>query len=251
MLVFGLLCAAAFVTSIVSGVLGMAGGVALIGVMAALLEAPNVVPLHAVVQAFSNASRTALLWREVAWREAMAFLAPVALGVALGAHLGRGMAFSWLEPTIGGLLVAFVLWRRFGQRARFSHPPLWVYSGVGFAVGLSSLFIGATGPLSAVVFRRDDWSPRQVVATMAVAQTGGHLLKLPAFFALGFDFAPHARLLAALFVCAVAGTWVGRRILDAIPKQRFATLFDGVLVMLGLWLILTGTVARPALVDGQ
>ena len=65
--------------------------------------------------------------------------------------------------------------------AKVRRPPDALYIGVGFAVGLVMLFIGATGPLSAVVFKRDDWPPLRVVATMAVAQAVAHAFKLPAF----------------------------------------------------------------------
>ena len=46
---------AALVTSIISGILGMAGGITLLGVMVALIPAGLVVPLHGVVQLGSNA----------------------------------------------------------------------------------------------------------------------------------------------------------------------------------------------------
>ena len=44
------LTAAALITSMISAVLGMAGGITLLGVMTALLPPAQVVPLHGVVQ---------------------------------------------------------------------------------------------------------------------------------------------------------------------------------------------------------
>ena len=51
------LVVACFITATISGILGMAGGVTLLGVMTALLPAPTVVPLHGIVQLASNWTR--------------------------------------------------------------------------------------------------------------------------------------------------------------------------------------------------
>lgn len=228
---------AAFVTSIVSGILGMAGGVALIGLMTAILPPAQVVPMHGMVQLFSNGSRTLIMLRDVVWREALFCIAPMLLGVSVATYFGRGVQFQWLQPTIGAMLVAFVIWRRFLSSRIAHHVPLYAYSLVGLAVGLVTLFIGATGPMVAPVMRRDDWSPKQTVATMAVVQSVGHLLKLPAFLVIGFDYTPHLPLLAVLLVCSFAGTWVGRKALDAISKDRFALVFDVTLTVLAVFLI--------------
>ncbi|MCC6809768.1 MAG: sulfite exporter TauE/SafE family protein [Deltaproteobacteria bacterium] len=242
-MIVAVLALAAFATSIVSGILGMAGGVALLGVMTAVMAPAVVVPVHGVVQLVSNGARTAMLLEHAAWREVAIFLGPLVLGVAIATRIGRLFDYRWLEPTIGVVLLAFIAWRRAQPKVR--RPPTWLYAIVGFAVGLVMLFIGATGPLSAIVFKRDDWAPQRVVATMAVAQTGGHLLKLPAFFALGFDYAPHFGLLVGLSGAAIAGTWVGQRLLARVPPKTFGLYFDAALFVLGVWLIVAGGVALP------
>ena len=59
------LVVACVVTATISGILGMAGGVTLLGVMTALLPAPVVVPLHGIVQLASNWTRTWAFRRHV------------------------------------------------------------------------------------------------------------------------------------------------------------------------------------------
>jgi uncharacterized protein len=239
MMVVVILGVAAFLTSIVSGVLGMAGGVALIGIMAAVLPAAHVVPLHGMVQLFSNGSRTWLMRKDVVWRELLWFVLPLVVGVAIGTWLARTIRLQGLPQLVGAMLIAFVVWRRFLANKRSHHVPLLAYALCGFFVGVAGLFVGATGPMSAPVFRRDDWTPRQIVATMALAQAVGHFMKLPAFVALGFDYRPHLPMLACLFVAAFVGTWVGRRVLESVSRERFATIFDTVLCALALWLTLS------------
>src|SRR3954464_15614233 len=67
-LLYAILAVSALVTSFVSGILGMAGGMILMGILLALLPLPVAMMLHGITQLASNAWR-ALLWRkEVDWR---------------------------------------------------------------------------------------------------------------------------------------------------------------------------------------
>ena len=63
-----LLAVSALVTSFISGILGMAGGMILMGILLAVLPLPVAMMLHGITQLASNAWR-AVLWRsEVDWR---------------------------------------------------------------------------------------------------------------------------------------------------------------------------------------
>ena len=65
-------------TSILSGVIGMAGGIILLSVMLLFLEPLTVIPLHGVVQLVSNSSRTWIqrehVERSIVWRYALPLL---------------------------------------------------------------------------------------------------------------------------------------------------------------------------------
>ncbi|MDH3212584.1 MAG: hypothetical protein OEM05_08875, partial [Myxococcales bacterium] len=59
------LCAAALATSVLSAIVGMAGGITLLSVMLLFLEPLVAIPLHGVIQLVSNATRTAIQRRHV------------------------------------------------------------------------------------------------------------------------------------------------------------------------------------------
>lgn len=232
-----LLIVSAVLTSAVSGVLGMAGGVALLGVMTALLPPPWVVPLHGLVQLMSNSTRTVVLFRKVVWRIALAYAIPCAIGVVVATVVFAETKpdLSWMPRAIGIFLIAFLIWRRFSPKVRTA--PLWVYPMLGLAVGLLTLVVGATGPLIAPFFLRDDLDQEETIATMAIVQSWGHLLKLPAFLALGFDYTPHVALLAALLGATVIGTLLGRKVLSRVPRRTFELIFQVVLLALAIHLV--------------
>jgi len=235
------LVAAALCTSAISAVIGMGGGIALLGVMAAVLPPAAVVPLHGVVQLCSNTTRTVVFLRHVHWGIVAIYAPPMVVGVALAAAVWQGGQMSWFRPLIGAFILVFLVWRRVTPRLR--GLPLWTFAPVGLAVGFLTVFVGATGPFVAPFFLRDDLAKEQVVATKAVCQSWGHLLKVPAFLALGFSFERHLGLLVVLVGGVVLGTLAGRRLLSRLSEQAFVRLFEATLVVIAVWLLVQSGLA--------
>jgi uncharacterized membrane protein YfcA len=229
------LIVACFVTATISGILGMAGGVTLLGVMTALLPAPVVVPLHGIVQLASNWTRTWAFRRHVRWSIFFAFMVPAVAGVAIAANIWSDLKLTWFRAWIGAFILLFLVWRRYKPKLR--NPPAWSYAILGFIAGLLAIFVGATGPFLAPFFLRDDFDNEQVIATKAVCQTWLHLLKIPAFVALSFNYAPYAPMLVGLVVAVIGGTYLGKYLLSRISKERFVFWFQLVLALLAVYLI--------------
>lgn len=230
-----ILLVASFATATVSAILGMAGGVTLLGVMTALLPAPVVVPLHGVVQLASNWTRTWAFRKHVRWPIFFAFMVPAVAGVAIAASIWADLKLTWFRAWVGAFILFFLVWRRYKPSLR--HPPLWTYGILGLAAGLLAIFVGATGPFLAPFFLRDDFDNEEVIATKAVCQTWLHLLKIPAFLALSFDYGPYTPLLAGLVAAVIGGTYFGKHLLSQISKERFVFWFQVVLGALALYLI--------------
>lgn len=226
--------AGAFFTSLLSGVVGMGGGITLLGVMALLLPAAWVVPLHAVVQLGSNTTRTFVFLRHVQWR-LFAWYAPglvVGVTVAALSYSGRLEGF---KPYIGVFLLFFLLMRRLAPKV--PQLPLPGYLVLGTATGFLTMYVGATGPFIAPFFLRDDLKKEEIVATKAVCQSVGHFLKIPAFLSLGFDYESHLSTMALLLGAVVIGTFCGKALLERMSRRAFVIFFETVLLVLALVLI--------------
>ena len=102
---------------------------------------------------------------------------------------------------------------------------------------------GATGPLLAPFFLRDDFEKENVIATKAACQFWLHLLKIPAFLTLGFNYLEHAPLLVCLIVAVIVGTYGGKRILESVPPRWFVIAFQVVLSTIAIYLIVSGGLA--------
>jgi uncharacterized membrane protein YfcA len=233
-----LLCATAFATAILSAIVGMAGGMTLLSVMLLFLPPLAAIPLHGAIQLASNFSRT-LIQREHArydllWRYGLPLLPMGALGLLVAQRLPERA----LEAAIG----AFVLiatwrpqWLAFGARGAASTNAR--FTALGAASGFLNVTIGATGPLVAPFFLSLGLSRQAVIGTQAGVQALGHLAKLALFAGFGFAFREHAPLLLGASACAIAGTWVGSRLLDRISEAWFTRLYKGVLTALALQLV--------------
>lgn len=226
----------AFATSILSGMLGMAGGMLLLTVLLLRLDPLVAIPVHGIVQLVSNGSRAWFLRAHVQTRLIWLFALPLLPAAALGLWvLGR------LDPELGRILIgAFVLittWRPSAPKTtERSRPERYLPLG-GALVGFGSTLVGATGPLLAPFILALELSPQSTVATLAACQVFQHATKVALFGAAGFDFQRHALPAIGLSVCAALGSAVGTSWLDRVPRDHFKRIVRVVLSVLALQLI--------------
>lgn len=221
--------------SALSGVIGMGGGVLLLAVMATVLAPPLVVPLHGVVQLTSNSTRAFKLLRHVDWRIVLYYCPALVAGVFLGLQFYLENEMVWFRPLIGSFVLGFLIWDRLRpQRLKL---PRWAYVPAGLVGGAITILIGASGPYLAALFLRDDMDRESIIATKAMVQTIGHLLKIPAFLAIQFDYLANVDLLLPLLASAVVGTLIGTWALERMGERVFRILFRVVLLALALRLL--------------
>lgn len=220
-----------FATSILSGILGMAGGMVLLAVLVSLLPVASAMMLHGAVQAMANGSRCWFLRHHVQWRILPPYLAGAAVAVA-----GFAALRVLPDPAVVLLAVGLLPWlarlvpaRLIFARLDMSRPATAV--ACGLLVTAAQLLAGASGPLLDLFYLRSPLSAHQVVASKAVTQALGHVLKLLYYGVLlssPQDLPPWIFLIA--MATAVAGTRVGTRLLDHLP--------DGVFRLASTWVIL-------------
>ena len=223
----------AFLTSCLAAAIGMGGGVLLIAAMPGLVPAAAIIPLHAVTQLASNASRALFGWRYIDWH----LVPPLLLGGAAGALLGGGVYTSldlrWL-PALMGTLILLLTWTpglRVSGGGRLALVALGFYqTGIGMVAG-------ATGPLGAAVLLRRSREKHWLVVNTAVYMSLNHCLRVAAFFVLGFSFYPWLSLLAGMVLAVIAGSWVGTRLRALIPQLDFQRWFKWLVSLLAARMI--------------
>lgn len=235
----GLLLLTSLVTSFLTAAFGAGGGVVLLAVMTLFLPVAAVIPLHGVIQAGSNAGRTALTWRSIRWPVVGLFSAGGVVGAAAGSRILVDLPGGWMELALG----AFILWSCWGPAPdlrRGSRARLVLGGG---ATSLTTLFVGATGPLVAALLRSLALDRRSHVGTFSACMVLQHGFKLVVYGGLGFAFGPYLPFLAGMIVAGLAGTYFGRMALEQLSDRGFHQALTLLLTLLALRLCYTGLAA--------
>jgi uncharacterized membrane protein YfcA len=232
------LAAVGFLTAVLSGVAGIGGGTVLIGVFYALGLAPGVaVPLHATVQFVSNGSRTLAYLKHVEWRAAGWFLLTAAPTPFLVAPLVAAANVNVILLLLAGLILTSLIPSKEGGEPLKPVPAVLL---AGFLNGTLGMFVSATGLFVGRLFLRPEWSKETVIATLAMTQTLGHLLRVLGYASVGFAVTTQLDVLVPLLLATVAGTFAGRRLHEHLDEARFRALFKLILVVLSAKLIYDG-----------
>lgn len=235
-----ILAAVSLATSILSAIVGMAGGIVLLSVMLLFLDPLVAIPLHGVIQLVSNSTRTIVQRSHVRWRIIGAYCV---LLVPMG-FVGLEIAQA-LSPSVGrfliGVFVLFATWMP-SLLLLGTHPekaePRRRFLLLGGVVGVVQMTVGATGPLIAPFFLNLGLTRQGLVGTKAAAQALGHLSKIAIFGIAGFAYPQYALPLALLCAMVVIGTWIGSQLLERVSEVWFVRLFRTTLTLVAARLVI-------------
>lgn len=222
-------------TSVISGVVGMAGGLTLLSLMTFFMPMTDIVAVHGAVQLVSNASRCYLLRHKIDRQVTLYFFLGAPLGV-LGAYrlLSIVVARSWFYWPIL-LLIGYTLFKP--KKMPGIIIPKKGFFFLGLVVGFFGPLIGATGPLMAPFFLRDDYDREEIVATKAVTQMFNHLLKIPLFLSLHFDYGAYGLAISLMVIGAIVGSRVGVHLLGKTSEVLFRRIYKSALFLAALRLL--------------
>lgn len=230
---FAALTAGAFLTHFFGMVVGAAGGLMLLAILATVFPPMVVIPLHTVVQLVSNMGRVAIMWSYVVRELILPFLGGAIIGAAAGAQIFVALPAGLLQGIIA-VFILLALWlpklaQLGGTRRRFIV--------VGFAATFLGVFVSATGTLVGPFVHHATPDRRNYVATFGALMAVMHAAKLVAFMSVGIALHAYAPLIAALIAAGILATWVGRFALDHVPEKFFRTVFRVILTLLAIRLM--------------
>jgi uncharacterized membrane protein YfcA len=214
------LAVATLITSFISGILGMAGGMMLMGVLLALLPLPAAMMLHGISQFASNGWRALMLRGVIDWR--------IVGGYAIGAF-AMLLVFAMLRWVVSkpvalislGLMPFAAL--ALPESLHLNVERRWHPLACGVVCAALSLSAGIAGPILDVFFVRSKMGRHAVVATKATTQTLSHLMKILYFGGVmaveGANVSPW--LAGAMVLLAFAGTSASRAVLERMSDASF------------------------------
>ncbi len=242
-----ILIIAALITSSISAVIGMGGGIILLGIMAILIpEGYMVIALHGIIQMVSNGTRT-FVFREYLKKNLISeYLIGALIGLGLSVFIvyelmhfydvssANQIKFDYLKPIIG----LYIFWY-LDLRGTKKEQKNKLFIIVGFIGGLCSIFIGAVGPLIAPFFLRNDLNKENIIANKAACQIITHIGKIPIFmYFFHVNYIEQSYILLPLIISVYIGTNIGKKLLGSISEETFKMIFKVCLTIIALRLVL-------------
>jgi uncharacterized membrane protein YfcA len=232
--VLAALAVVSVVTSFISGIFGMAGGMLLIGFLLVLLPVPVAMVFHGVIQIAANG------WRAWLWRHHVKWSVVLQFGAGAVASLIVFSFFDFVpDKALVLLMVGLTPFAALAVPQRIA--PDVERRGHAFLAGIiggaMQLVAGITGPLLDIFYVRTGMTRQVNVATKAAAQVLGHLTKV-AYFAVLVN-SPAGRdleqwLVMTYAACfAVLGTTLSRNYLDRLSDRQFYYWTRRVILALG------------------
>lgn len=229
-----LLALANFLTSALTAITGVGGGMILIGVMPFFIPAIAIIPVHAVTQLASNATRAWFGREHLDFKYFWQFLVGSLLGMLI-----CGMLVQWISleliPLFIGIYILLLQWSATFNRIirRFEH-----FAIVGFLQTGIGVFVGTPGPLNIAVLNKHYDDNHVIVSTGALMMTVVHTAKLIVYLVLGFTFFDYWQLMLMMVIMATLGSWIGTKLRHKIKLSWLKKILPYLLTLLALKLIL-------------
>lgn len=236
---------AIFLTSLLSGIVGMAGGLILIVLLVALMPVPSAMILHGIVQGVANGSRFWFLREHTAWRILPWYFVGVILTTAL-----FGVLLIVADPAVVLIAAGGLPWVSQFTPERFkldvTRPSIAFVCGI--VVTAVQLVAGASGPILDAFYHRTDLNRFEVVATKAFTQTIGHVVKIIYFLYISATVMVGTHVLLSWWVIGLAvvasliGTRIGTLVLRRVSEVRFRKWTNVLILGLGAAVAVGGAV---------
>jgi uncharacterized membrane protein YfcA len=225
----------AFVTAMLSGVFGMAGGLVLMGALALVLPVQAAFVTHGILQLVANGWRAILQRKHVRWE----IVGWYALASLIAGGVVALLSFTPSKPLLFLMLglVPFLTWL----------PQKWINLDAGkpfqaFLSGLTvtglNLTAGVAGPLLDIFFVRTELTRHAIVATKAATQVFAHTAKIlvygaPLVAGTGVGLPP-LWVFALAIPLSMAGTAVGGAILNRLSDVDFKRWTRWIITAIGI-----------------
>jgi uncharacterized membrane protein YfcA len=227
-----------FVTSGMTAVTGVGGGMVLIAILPSFLPASTLIPIHGVNQFASNFSRAIFSYSDIQLRVMPMFLAGSIVGILIISIVVYYISLSYTPIFIGLYILLSLHSQSFNRKIqRFES-----YFIIGFFQTGLSMVVGATGPLSMALLLKEYDDTNKAIVTQAALMALTHLFKIIAFIYLGFLFFDYIGIILSMIIGSIAGSYIGtlfRKKIDTIKLKKILKILLTLLALkaiLSVWL---------------
>ncbi len=222
---------------VLGGVIGFGTTIILMPALVYFYGPIQAIPVIALVATVANLSRIFLWWAEINWRVCFVYSMTGIPAVILGVNTLVALDEKLVEMTLGIFLIALIPIRRWMRKKNF-YLKLWQMSLVGAGIGYLTGIVATTGAINTPFFLAYGLTKGAFLGTEAASTLSILLTKGITFHQLGFlnVTAIIQGLLIGAFV--LVGAIFSKRIVLALPEQKFLLLMELVMLISGISILL-------------
>ena len=195
--------------------------------------------LVAFLRAFGNIGRLTFFWQGLDKRLILIFGVPSVLLAILGALLVNYTPQNLLKLILGIFLLLFSITSMAKPEFKFKSSKRNAIIGgslSGFLAGL----IGTGGALRGAFLTAFKLKKEVYIATAAVMALAVDITRIPIYFSSGFLAQEFYYYLPLLFIIAIAGSYIGKKIVNRIPQNIFRKVVLMAIMIISLKFIYDG-----------
>lgn len=234
-----LLLVAGLAASTLAAVAGFGGAAILLPVLVALFGPRDAIPILTIAQLIGNGSRVVINRDAVDMRIVGWFALGGVPAALIGGFLFAAAPLDALTRLIGAFLLASVAWRHLRPRPSGVLGPR-TFTAVGAFFAFASALVGSVGPLMAPFFLAAGLLKSAYIGTEAAATVVMHVAKLVAYGSAALLTATTVGIGLLMAPAMIAGSLIGKRIVERLPERVFVAIIEVVLIVAGLIFLVGG-----------
>lgn len=222
----------------ISGIVGSGASIMLLPLLVYQFGPQQAVPIMAIAGLLSNIGKVTAWWKTVDWKLFAAYSVLAVPGAALGAKTLLVLPVHIVETALGVFFLAMIPTRHWMRRHNY-RIQVWQLAICGGVIGYLSGMVSSTGPLSIPAFLAAGLLKGGLLSTEAMASLAILVTKVATFRQLGalpWDIVVQGAIIG---LSVMAGTYVGKFVVERMSLKAFEFLLDGLLAISGVALLMT------------
>ncbi|WP_027856512.1 sulfite exporter TauE/SafE family protein [Marinobacterium jannaschii] len=212
---------------IISALVGFGGGILMVILLSAFVPIKELIAVIGMVQMGSLLSRMYIYRPHADYPLCWKYLLGAIPGTAVAALVFDQINAATLSLVLGCFLL-YSAWKPDGVPVGRSAIGL---SFAGSITAFTSFFVGAPGPALAGILGRFSLKKLQFVGSITVCMLGLNLMKLSAFYSIGFPVQQWLTVCLLMMLAGVVGTLLGSKLMGKVDDGK---LFIAVRVAMAL-----------------
>lgn len=216
-----------FLAGIISALVGFGGGIMMVILLSVFVPINELIAVIGLVQLGSLLSRMYVYHAHIPYSLCIKYLLGAIPGTIVAMLVFDQVPIDVLAIVLGSFLL-YSAWKPQGLPIGSSTLGL---SFSGSVTAFSSFFVGAPGPALASIMGRFSLPKYQFIASITACMLGLNLMKLSAFYHIGFPMNEWWVICLCMMLTGIGGTFAGGKLMHKVNDKK---LFKAVRIAMAL-----------------